>query len=83
MSTLYEAEQRIRDLRHKKPSGMEIILRALQAAGDRGLTNSQIYTLSNALSWHRRVGDLRARGYDIESIKLSKGQFRYVLHDSH
>lgn len=53
------------------------IFKALKRAGHYGLYN---YELSRVcLSWHRRIGDLRADGVNIQSVRLSKGSFKYYL----
>lgn len=51
------------------------ILQALKGAGHYGLTNVELSHIT--LSWHRRIGDLRADGYKIRTERLTKGMFRY------
>lgn len=55
------------------------IYKALKQAGHFGLYNYELSKI--CLSWHRRVGDLRADGVNIQCIRLSKGTFRYYLNE--
>lgn len=75
-TTLWEAEQRIRDSR-RKPTSADKILSELKKAGHFGLTNVELSKV--CLSWHRRIGNLRAAGHNIRTDRISKGSFRYTL----
>lgn len=55
------------------------IYKQLKKAGHYGQTN---YELSRVcLSWHRRIGDLRADGVNIQCVRLTKGTFKYYLNE--
>lgn len=53
------------------------ILKALKKAGDYGQTNVELSKI--CLSWHRRIGNLRADGYGISCIRLTKGLYKYYF----
>lgn len=67
------------DIFHTKSklSNSNRILLALERAGHYGLTNFELAKI--CISWHRRIGDLRSRGYNIRTDRLTKGSFRYTL----
>lgn len=58
------------------------ILVMLQEAGERGVTNFELSKLV-ALRYSARIEELRKKyHYDIETIRLSAQEYRFVLHDS-
>lgn len=55
----------------------EKVLAMLRAAGVRGCTNIELWTVAHAAN--SRVSDLRQRGYTISSKRESGSVWRYVL----
>lgn len=53
------------------------VFKALKKADHYGLYNYQLARI--CLSWHRRIGDLRHDGVNIQAVRLSKGTFKYYL----
>lgn len=70
-------------LLHRKPvSHSARILQYLKKAGHYGAYNYELSKPSiGGLSWHRRIGNLRADGHNIQCVRLSKGVFKYFLGD--
>lgn len=55
------------------------VLRALKDAGHYGMANYELDRI--CLSWHRRIGDLRAEGHNIACVRITRGTFKYFLTD--
>ena len=55
------------------------IYKQLKKAGHYGLYNYEL--AKTCLSWHRRIGDLRAHGTNVQCVRLSKGTFKYYLNE--
>lgn len=55
------------------------IFKALKKAGHYGLYNHELARI--CLSWHRRIGNLRKDGVNIQCVRLSRGSFKYYLVD--
>lgn len=55
------------------------IYKALKQAGGYGLYNYELARV--CLSWHRRIGNLRADGVNIQCVRISKGTFKYYLNE--
>lgn len=72
---IFTTEERIQP---KPKTSAYKVLKALQNAGHFGLLNWQLQE-AGGLSWHRRIGDLRTQGHNITTVRVSKGQFRYIL----
>lgn len=62
-----------------RKSSAEKILQALKQAGHHGLYNYELSKIGG-LSWHRRIGNLRDKGYNIQPIRITKGKYKYILH---
>lgn len=59
------------------------ILAYLRLCGDHGAFNYELAKQSiGGLAWHRRITDLRQEGFDIVTIRISKGTFKYFLYES-
>ncbi len=56
------------------------ILAHLKKVGRHGAWNYELSRIGG-LSWHRRVGNLRADGHNIQCVQIKKGLFRYYLND--
>lgn len=56
------------------------VYKALKAAGNRGCWNSDLARVGG-LSWHRRVGNLRAEGVNIESVHIKGSGWKYYLNE--
>lgn len=61
-----------------KQSQCQRIVKALKAARSRGLTSHDLSQY--ALSYTRRVTEIRRAGWKIESFRLESGAWRYILH---
>lgn len=71
------------ELLHKQPTSHESqntkIYKALKQAGRYGLYNQQLSKI--CLSWHRRIGNLRADGVNIQCVRINRGLFKYYLNE--
>lgn len=56
----------------------EKILAVLEKAGDYGVTNVTLNRI--AFRYSARLAELRKEGYDISTLYIAPGLFRYVLH---
>lgn len=61
-------------------SQKQMILTMLQAAGKDGLSNKELYR-QYMPRFAARINELRKDGYDIETVKDSVNDFRYILHE--
>lgn len=64
---------------HRTTSQTSQIYQALKTAGRYGQTNYELSRI--CLSWHRRIGDLRADGVNINTVRMSRGSFKYYLNE--
>jgi hypothetical protein len=62
----------------RRASSRVLILDALVTAGPTGRTNGELNDIS--FRYGARLLELRQAGYDIESIFVGAGQWRFVLH---
>lgn len=53
------------------------VFKALKRAGRHGVYNHELARLG--IAWHRRIGDLRADGINIQCVRIDKGVFKYYL----
>lgn len=59
----------------------ERILELLKQRGKAGVFNYEFFHLQPAiLRAASRVDELRKQGHDIETVKVTKGVFKYILH---
>lgn len=70
MSSYEEAKERI-------PTQMEKIINLLKAAGEEGVTNTELSTIS--LQYSSRISELYMAGYITETIPIKDGLYKYVL----
>jgi hypothetical protein len=56
------------------------VYKALKKAGKRGLWNSEL-AMVGKLSWHRRIGNLRADGVNIQSVHIKGSGWKYYLNE--
>jgi hypothetical protein len=59
------------------PSQIEKIIDRLKAAGDEGVTNTELNNI--CLRYGARLSDLYKKGYYIENEQVKSGIFKYVL----
>ncbi len=73
-----EHHQRRTAADHRRANGQcERILGLLVAAGDRGCSNAELWSVAHAVN--SRIADLRRRGHDIVCTPEGGGRYRYVL----
>ena len=71
-------KQDLEEALYKKHESLESkIFKALKIAGGHGLYNYELDRIG--MSWHRRIGDLRADGVNIQCVKVKNGIFKYYL----
>lgn len=69
-------------LLHKQPrlSAEARILNYLKKKGEYGAFGHELAHPSvGALAWHRRITDLRVDGHNIQSVRISGGNWKYYL----
>lgn len=64
---------------HAETSQTTKVYKALKAAGRHGLYNYQLARI--CLGWHRRIGNLRADGVNIQCVRLTGGVYKYYLNE--
>jgi hypothetical protein len=65
-------------VKHTETSQTTKVYKALKQAGKHGLYNYQLANMG-ILSWHRRIGNLRADGCNIQCVRVTGGQWKYFL----
>lgn len=62
----------------RKPASQSSrILQQLKKSGNHGSYNYELSKI--CLSWHRRVGNLRADGHNIQSVHIKGSGWKYYL----
>lgn len=59
------------------PSQIEKILKMLKDAGEDGVTNIELATVS--FKYDARISELRMKGYEIETQYVGKSIYKYIL----
>jgi hypothetical protein len=72
--SIFEQVQRT----HKHPTQRDKVLRCLRARGRHGVTNPEFIDIG-ILRAASRIDELRKRGYNIDTVKVSRGVYKYVL----
>jgi hypothetical protein len=82
-STATRSEQSTKSWRGRARTHYRNILDLLRERGPRGVTSAELYSdhARFGVSGRNRISEMRAAGLDIETIHLSSGLVRYVLHD--
>ncbi|HEY2494117.1 MAG TPA: hypothetical protein VGI33_14585 [Paenibacillus sp.] len=62
---------------NKRPSQRVQVLNKLRAAGERGITNIELYEVCQR--WQARLSELYALGYKVSLQNLGDGVYNYVL----
>ena len=65
----------------RRANNRQRVLDALRQAGPNGCTNVELVTIGGMRAVGGRLTELRADGYDIETVREGGGLFRFVLHE--
>ena len=74
---LYKALLATKPVKHTESSQVTKVYKALKQAGHYGLTNGDLSKI--CLSWHRRIGNLRADGVNIQCVRVTGGTWKYYM----